>query len=101
MGLQDWIRNSYFAKAVALAAAVLVMWWGGLLSPVDGKIEKSYVTQARILEVHEQALMVRLADGRQARVYAPRARDHHVGDTVRLQIVRYQSGREDAMVSGR
>lgn len=98
MSLHDLVRNSYFSRAVALLAGLGVLWWSGLLSPSGSVVERSYRTEATIEEIHDKAWLVRLPDGRQARVLAENARRRQVGDTVRLQVSRYGDGHEEAVV---
>ncbi len=96
MGWQERMGGSVLAKAVGLAAMLLVLWWGGLLSSGDGKVERVYRTEARILEIYEKAWLVQLPDGRRARIIADNPRLRKVGDPVQLQVIRYSGGREEA-----
>ncbi|PTQ88935.1 hypothetical protein [Agitococcus lubricus] len=87
--------NNRSAKVYALLSALVVLWLGGFFKD-EGKIIRVYEAPAVIETVYEKAYLVRLDDGRKARVM--RDIEAKLAERVLLKITRYDTQQEKAVV---
>lgn len=99
MASYERINLGYFAKVNAIIAGLLVLWWGGLFS-VTGKEVDRHPAKARILAVYQKTWEIRLEDGRKATIMVDKPRSHKPGDDIHIQLVRYNTGRVEAVYTG-
>lgn len=98
MSLSRLLLNSRTAKFYGIASMLLVLWLGGLFDK-QAKLERIYLAQGVVETVYEKAYLVRLSDGRKARV--KREIDLVKGTKVDLKVSLYTDKSEKAVLVGK
>jgi hypothetical protein len=96
--MQGLLLSRHAAKVYGLVAMMLVLWFGGFFDK-QAKLVRIYATQGVIETVYERAYLIRLQDGRKARIQ----RDVELtkGTAVDLKISVYADQSEKAVLVGK
>jgi hypothetical protein len=98
MSLARLLLNSRAAKAYGVASMMLVLWLGGFFDK-QAKLVKIYPAQGVIETVYQKAYLIRLNNGRKARV--KREIEVAKGTAVDLKISLYADKSEKAVLVGK
>lgn len=98
MSLTRLLLNGRAAKAYGLGSMMLVLWLGGFFDK-QAKLVKIYPTQGVVETVYEKAYLIRLNDGRKARI--KREIELAKGTAVELKMSLYADNSEKAVLVGK
>lgn len=98
MSLARILLNGRAAKAYGVASMMLVLWLGGFFDK-QAKLVKIYATQGVVETVYQKAYLIRLTDGRKARV--KREIEVAKGTAVELKVSLYADKSEKAVLVGK
>lgn len=98
MSVARLLLNGRAAKAYGVASMMLVLWLGGFFDK-QAKLVRIYPTQGVIEAVYDKAYLIRLNDGRKARV--KREVELAKGAAVELKVSLYADKSEKAVLVGK
>ena len=98
MSVARLLLNGRAAKAYGVASMMLVLWLGGFFDK-QAKLVKIYPTQGVVETVYPKAYLIRLNDGRKARV--TREIEVTKGTAVELKVSLYADNSEKAVLVGK